>query len=166
MHEGQDKIESNKQKRRKTDNDQYKTVIQLPTETRIPDKEDDEVEEGKLERKRQRKEEGGPRKFLGGVMRDMELAEEVDWEKRRQEILARLEKEEVERTRKIEKAEKLQRSWELNRECRKILQELNNNWVSLEDRIEEQKTKENREHQIGKAQEKKRKYKEKQVIKE
>ena len=55
-------------------------------------------------------------------MRDMELVEEVDWKKRLKEILERMEKEERARIQRIEKARKLQKSWELNRECRKIIQ--------------------------------------------
>ena len=78
-------------------------------------------------------------------MRDLEVVEEVDWKKRRKEILERMEKEERARIRRIEKARKLQKSWELNRECRKITQELNNNWKSLEDRMEERREVERRE---------------------
>ena len=66
----------------------------------------------------------------------------------------------------MEKAKTLQKSWELNRECRKILQELNSNWVSLEDKIVEQRINEKRDLQIGKAMEKRNKYKEKQLIQE
>ena len=119
-----------------------------------------------VERKRQKKEEPQPRKFLGGVLRDMELAKEVDWQKHRQEILDRLENEEIARHRKMEKAKKLHKSWELNKECRRILQELNKNWVKLEDKIEEQRAKERKEIQLSKAMEKKRKYKEKQDMKD
>ena len=78
-------------------------------------------------------------RFLRGIMRDMELVEEVDWKKRLKEILERMEKEERARIQRIEKARKLQKSWELNRECRKIIKELNNNWISLEDRMEERR---------------------------
>ena len=55
-------------------------------------------------------------KFLGGEIRDAELEEEIDWERRRQEILERLRKEESERLERIEKAKKLQKGWEMLRE--------------------------------------------------
>ena len=58
---------------------------------------------------------GSQRKILGGVMKDMELAPEVDWQALRNEIMERLHREEMERRRKIEKAKKLQNSWDLTR---------------------------------------------------
>ena len=42
----------------------------------------------------------------------MELAEEVDWQRHRQDILERMRKEEELRQRWIEKREKLEESWE------------------------------------------------------
>ena len=48
IHDGRDIMESNKQKRRKLDNDQYKTVIQLTRNTEKDDKE----EITQIERKR------------------------------------------------------------------------------------------------------------------
>ena len=69
-------------------------------------------------------------------MRDMEIEEEVDWKKRREEILERLEKEEKDRLEKIDKAKRLEKSWEMSRECRKIIQENTNKWMTMEERKE------------------------------
>ena len=111
------------------------------------------------ERKKARREQP-TQKFLGGVLKDMELVKEIDWKVRRQEILDRLEKEERERVEKIEKAQKLQKTWELNIECRRLLKEFNTNWTSLEDKIENKKEKEKRDLQIEKAKDKKKQFKE------
>ena len=166
LHEGGDMIENNKQKRRKTDQDTYKTVIQPMAMTRDSKRVEEEVEKvAEVVKKKPRKEEVPPGRFLGGILKDMELVVEVDWQKRRQEILERMEQEERTRIQRMERAKKLQKSWELSRECRKILQEMNHNWISLEDRIEEKRESEKREIQVEKATRKGKEYKEKQLIK-
>ena len=169
IHEGQDLMENNKQKKRKIDEKTYKTVIQPNIMTRETEtREGEELEVLEVTRKKARKEKEGrqPGRILGGIMRDMELAEQVDWQKRRKDILEEMEREEKLRIQRIEKAKKLQKTWELNRECRKIIQDLNYNWISLEDREEERRQTEKREAQLEKARMKKNEYKDKMMIKD
>ena len=64
-------------------------------------------EKGELESRKKQK-RNTPRKIIGGVLMDMELAVEVDWQKRRKEIIQRIQKDEEDRKRKIEKSKKLQ----------------------------------------------------------
>ena len=106
IHDGHDQVVNNKQKRRKVDTDLYKTVIQpIAVNREEKSEKDDKDEKDKTDRKKARKEHSTVR-FLGGEWKDMELAEEVDWKARRQEIIDRLEKEERERVEKIERAKK------------------------------------------------------------
>ena len=81
---------------------------------------------------------------------DMEIAEEVNWELWRKEIMENMRKEEEERKRLIAKANLLEKSWALNRECRKFLRENVNTWEETE-RREERKKEEMRKEQIQKA---------------
>ena len=92
----------------------------------------------------------------------MELAVEVDWQARRKEIIERIEREEKDRLRKIEKAKNLQKSWELTRECNRILDEGLSTWKTPGERQEEKEVEDKRENQIAKAKAKKKAYKEKE----
>ena len=84
------------------------TVIQVQHETR--DKEEEAKGAGDQDRKRARIEAQPEKIIIGGVIRDMVLEEEINWSRRREEILARLEAEELERERRIEKAQKMSRA--------------------------------------------------------
>ena len=64
-----------------------------------------------------------PRKILGNVEKNMILEEKIDWEKRREEILTNMRREEEDREKRIRKARNLEQSWELIRECSKFLQD-------------------------------------------
>ena len=97
------------------------------------------------------------------VLPDMEVVKEIHWKKHRQEIIDREDRKE--RIQRIEKAKRLNKTWELSRECRRMLQELNPNWVNLEDKKEVQEEKTRRVMQVEKAREKKRKFKEMELIK-
>ena len=66
-------------------------------------------EEGKVTKKQKVETQG---KILGEVLTGVELAQEVDWQKHRQEILEEMRKEEEQRQRRIEKKKKLEESWE------------------------------------------------------
>ena len=110
-------------KRRIDDDGKFKIVIQKQRAQKREDAEDDEgvvAEEGIKEQGRKRRKTSAKEnecRILGEVIRGAELAEKVDWEERRREILENLRKEEEERVKKIEKAQRLSRGWELNRLC-------------------------------------------------
>ena len=53
----------------------------------------------------------------------MELEPPIDWQKRRKEILTKLEVEEKARLERIEKARRLSRGWEMIRVCKEIIRE-------------------------------------------
>ena len=126
IHEMEDKLENEKlKKRRIDDNGKFKIVIQKQKTQKREDAEEEEeegieAEEGLQEKGRKRRKISGKDneyRILGEVIRGAELAEKVDWEERRREILENLRKEEEERVKKIEKAQRLSRGWELNRLC-------------------------------------------------
>ena len=96
----------------------------------------------------------------------MKLAVEVDWQKRRKEIIERIQKDEEDRKRKIEKAKKLQKSWDFTRECIRLLEEGLSTWKTLEERKEDQEVKNRRENQKEKAEIKKKEYKKKEERKQ
>ena len=101
LHEHKDAAENIKAKRRKLNEDgEYKMVVQKEKLEREPEMRN--VEEKAYKRRRIVQQES--RKFLGGELREMELEEEVDWKKRREEILERLNNEEKERLERIEMA--------------------------------------------------------------
>ena len=58
----------------------------------------------------------------------MEIEPPIDWQKRRKEILARLEEEEKTRLEKIEKARRLTRGWEMTGLCKEIIKENAKGW--------------------------------------
>ena len=105
-------------------------------------------------------------KFLGEEIRDAVIEEPVDWQKRRKEIIERMENEEEERRKKIEKAKKLQKSWELNNECRRLLKEYDRGWEEIEDKREKEKKEWEKKERIKKANSRKEEYKEKERRKE
>ena len=74
-------------------------------------------------------------------------------------------KAEEDRRKLIEKAALLEKSWELNRECRKFLRENANTWEDKERREEREKERKKQE-QIQKACWKKQEFEKKQQIKE
>ena len=78
----------------------------------------------------------------------------VDWEKRRKEREDELRKKEEERILKIEKARKIEESWALAKECRRILLEPRDG--GKEARIIERREVEERTERLARAQEKKR----------
>ena len=100
-------------------------------------------------------------KILGLEIKDAELEEPIDWQKRREEILERLRSEEEERRKRIEKAARLQKGWELTIECKRLLLEYSNEWRDDEKRVKDRERKEQRE----KAASKKAAFEEKQKIK-
>ena len=150
-------------KRRKIEEGKFKKVIQT-IEPEKKQRDDLEKEEEVNPAKRKKAEE--PQRILGGIWKDMELAEEVDWQKRRQEILEELEKEEEKRVKRVEKAKKLEQSWELMRQCRRILKENHTKWQDDAERKEEIDKNEKRAEQMSKAAKKKSEFKEKQDIRE
>ena len=96
----------------------------------------------------------------------MELAPEIDWQARRKEIIERINRDELERVRKIEKAKKLQKSWELTIECNRILDEGLSTWKTLGERKENQEEINRREDQLEKARSKQKAYKKKREEKD
>ena len=99
IHEAEEEMEDRKQKRRKLDEGgRFKTVIQKQEPT-----EKEKEEEYRGERKKRRIEINKKEyKVLGGEWKDMEIEPPIDWQKRRREILARLEEEEKTRLEKRE----------------------------------------------------------------
>ena len=164
IHENEDKNEDNKQKRRKLDKDgKYKKVIQ---KTGAEKARNEKGEEDQTSRKKRRVEivRKEPYKVIGGEWKGMELAEKVDWQKRRIEIIERLEKEEKESKNKIEKAKRLQRSWELTIVCSNLLKEFSNNWTEIEERRKDEEKERKRYEQIQKASNKKAAFMEKEKV--
>ena len=168
IHDDDDKIENTKNKRRRIDAEGcYKVVIQRNrAEKREDDEEKTEIEkEGKPAkgRKKRRKilNQGNEYKILGGEIKGAELAEKVDWEERRREILERLKKEEDERIEKVEKAQRLNRGWELNRLCREIIKENAKNWDEREEKQEKERIELEKKEKIEKAKYKQKEYREK-----
>ena len=91
------------------DDGKFKKVIQ------VEKKEKTERRNGRDEGRRKSNQETEGRnagKDSGEVLTGVELAEEVDWQKHRQEILEEMRKEEEQRQRRIEKRKKLEESWE------------------------------------------------------
>ena len=153
IHEYRDEKDNTRNKKRRIDEEgQYKVVVQMKKMIR----EKEETEDAGKGAKKIRKETPAPVKFLGGEWKDMELEEEVDWQKRREEIIRRLEQEEEIRIQKIEKAKRLSKGWEMMRECRRIIGENSTKWKTLKERIEEVETEESRQRQLEKAEAKKR----------
>ena len=152
IHEQEEKLFEKKQKRRKLDDEgNYKVVVQnVRLEKDCARGED----EGREESKKRKVEY----KILGGEIKGMIIEEKIDWQARRQEILKRLEEEEEERSRRLEKAQRLNRSWELMRLCKEYIRENSNKWVDRED--EEEKARK-REEQRQKALNKKEEFKKK-----
>ena len=94
IHEHQKKIKNNNCKKRRTNEDgKYKTVLQREVEER-DGKEKHMIEEEDKVVSRKRLKPNTPRKILGGVTKGMELAKEVDWQKRREEIIERMNRDE------------------------------------------------------------------------
>ena len=179
-----------RQKRRKLDTDgQYKTVVQILTESRkkeetSEDEEDivqckrmkisvEEVEEdGEVKDDTSGEEEGPEIRekqvtktqyiVLGQRIKDAILEEPIFWHKRRREILERMREEEDARNRRIEKATRIQRGWELTVECKRLLLEFDNEWKNEEKRKEKRQKDLERQDQIGRAAGKKRTFEEKQ----
>ena len=107
----------------------------------------------------------GEYRILGGELKGMEIEPPIDWQKRRKEILARLEDEEKTRLEKIEKARRLTRGWEMTRLCKEIIKENAKGWEERRKEAEvEEKQKERRE-QLDKANSKKKRFKEKEEMK-
>ena len=96
----------------------------------------------------------------------MEIEPPIDWQKRRREILARLEEEEKTRVARIEKARRLSRGWELIRICREIIKENAKGWEDRKEWAEAEEVLRKRREQVDKANYKKRKFKEKQQVKD
>ena len=156
-------MENKQTKRRKIEEGKFKKVIQ----NTIPEKkgrDDVEEEEGRNTANKKKKLEE-PRKFLGAVLKDMEMAEELDWQKHRLEILENIRKEEEARLGRIERAKKLEQSWDLMRQCRRILKENHTKWLDTEERKEEFDKNVKKMEQLEKAAKKKMEFKEKQEIK-
>ena len=105
-------------------------------------------------------------RILGEEIRDAVLEDPIDWQKRRLEILARMENEEEMRRRKIEKAKKLQKSWELNNECRRLLKEYDRSWEEIKDDREKERKECEKAERIRRATLRKEEYKEKEKVKE
>ena len=123
IHDQQDIIDNNKAKKRKLDDEgRYKVVMRIEKTQR--EEEILRTDNTSSKRARQDPEEThtAPKKILGAVEKNMILEEKIDWEKRREEILENLRKDEEERENRIRKAKNLEKSWELMRECRKFLQ--------------------------------------------
>ena len=154
-------------KRRIDDDGKFKIVIQKQRAQKREDAEDDEgvvAEEGIKEQGRKRRKTSAKEnecRILGEVIRGAELAEKVDWEERRREILENLRKEEEERVKKIEKAQRLSRGWELNRLCREIIKENVRNWDERDEKLEREKVENVRRERIEKAERKKQEFREK-----
>ena len=85
----------------------------------------------------------------------MVIEEPIDWQTRRKEIMERLENEEKLRLEKIEKARRLQRSWELTKRCREILKENCNAWIERDEKRIKGEKERKRQEQIQKAEYKK-----------
>ena len=161
IHEYQDEKDNTRNKKRRIDEEgQYKVVVQMKKMIR----EKEETEDAGKGAKKIRKETPAPVKFLGGEWKDMELEEEVDWKKRREEIIRRLEQEEEMRLQKIEKAKRLSKGWEMMRECKRIIGENSTKWKTLTDRREEVEIEEGRQIQLEKAEAKKKEFKKKMMI--
>ena len=162
IHEHKERIENNNFKKRRIDEEgKYKTVIVREVEKR---EEVIEEEEKVLERKK--KKPNPPGKILGGVIKGMELANEIDWQKRREEIIEMMRKDEEERRKRIEKATKLQKSWELVRECSRILEEGLSTWKTRSEREDDMVEANERAERIGRANAKKMEYRKKEEIKD
>ena len=161
MHDFQDLRENNMLKKRRINKEgDYKVVVQNnKTEKNKERYENDHENEG-LENKRLREEQ--PRKILGGRIRGMEIEKDFDWQKHREEQLELMRKEEEQRLQRIEKARRLQRSFELMRECKKIIEENNTKWMHEDERRLEKDEQENRLVQIEKAKTRKKEFEEKQ----
>ena len=162
IHEHKERSENNNFKKRRLDEEgKYKTVIVREVEKR---EEVIEEEEKVLERKK--KKPNPPGKILGGVIKGMELAKEIDWQKRREEIIEMMRKDEEDRRKRIEKATKLQKSWELMRECSRILEEGLSTWKTRSEREDDMVEANERAERVGRANAKKMEYRKKEEIKD
>ena len=104
-------------------------------------------------------------RVLGQEIKDAVLEEPIDWQKRRKEILERIKEEEERMKKKIRKASRLQKGWELTIECKRLLIEYDNVWQEEEDKREKRRKEQERNEQREKARIKKAKFDEKQEIK-
>ena len=102
---------------------------------------------------------------MGQEIKDAVLEKPIDWQKRRKEILERIRDEEEERRKKIAKATRLQKGWELTIECKRLLIEYDNEWQEEENRREKRRKEQERNEQREKAKAKKAQFEEKQSVK-
>ena len=105
IHEHQDIQDDRKIKKRRIDEEgRFKTVVQTVKhgKEKLKEREEVKVETGEKDHKRHKK---NPQvRFLGGIIKDMVIEKEIDWQARRKEILENMKREEEERTAKIEKS--------------------------------------------------------------
>ena len=168
IHEHEDEIENNKQKRRKiNENVEYNTVIQIKSRLeRIDDQDEKEKEVGGSKRRKVTIEKEEYKvKIVGRVIKGMVIEGPIDWKERRKMILERLEREEEDRKARIEKAARLNKTWELMRICREIIKENANAWIERKDKLEKKKEEIDREERRSKARSKKREFTEKEEAK-
>ena len=104
-------------------------------------------------------------KIVGRVIKGMVIEGPIDWKERRKMILERLEREEEDRKARIEKAARLNKTWELMRICREIIKENANAWIERKDKLEKKKEEIDREERRSKARSKKREFTEKEEAK-
>ena len=162
IHEQQDMVENNNAKKRRIDEEGKYKVLKLLINMERAEEEKREPVSKKMKRDEQQK----PVRFLGAVEKDMILEDEIDWEKRRKEILAEIRKQEEERETRIQKARMMEKSWELVRECRKFLQDNERTWQEHREEMRSKEEEAARQQQIGRAVEKQRKFREKQEVKD
>ena len=139
-------------KRRIDEEGNFKKVLQMKKSERKEEEEPENHENCKKSRIEPRK------VFLGGIIKDAELEEVIDWEKRREEILQDREKEKKDRLERIAKARKLEKVWELSRECSRFLKENTTTWIDHNHAMEHRKKEEQKLEQKERAKAAKQKF--------
>ena len=96
-----------------------------------------------------------PGRMLGEEIKGMEIWD-IDWEKRRRERQKEIDQEEKARERRLTKSRRLEESWGMAKECRRILIENNQRWMTLKEREEKMRKEHERTERLAIAGEKKR----------
>ena len=139
---------------------EYKRVLQMKNQKPMEEEEKRRMED-KQDGGRARKmlkvigpEDGNPPVLYGEEAKGLELWD-IDWEeemRKREEEMRR--REEI-RNNQIKKAERMNTSWELARQCRQYITENSNSWRRIDERIEEKEEEERKRQRLLKAAQKK-----------